>query len=259
MEEKKQPLLEIEDLSVTFKMYDGGALEQKQLQVISSLSVTVYPGEILAIAGSSGSGKSLLASAILGILPGNAEVEGRMIYEGKPMTPDMQKKLRGNEIALVPQSIAYLDPLMKIGKQVDGHKKPYPTQKRKSLFKRFGLPEKTPELYPFQLSGGMARRVLVSTALVESSRIRIFGSLRSVLAKAISWRCPCESEAPLSIMGELSPSGISLINSSARTVLQSSSVLYRALEQSQFLFLAFPLPRVFPQQPQISLDVSGLF
>ena len=80
MEKKKQPLLEIEDLSVTFKMYDGGALEQKQLQVISSLSVTVYSGEILAIAGSSGSGKSLLASAILGILPGNAEVEGRMIY-----------------------------------------------------------------------------------------------------------------------------------------------------------------------------------
>ena len=140
MEEKKQPLLEIGDLSVTFKMYDGGALEQKQLQVISSLSVTVYPGEILAIAGSSGSGKSLLASAILGILPGNAEVEGRMIYEGKPMTPDMQKKLRGSEIALVPQSIAYLDTLMKIGKQVDGHKKPYPTQKRKGLFKRFGLP-----------------------------------------------------------------------------------------------------------------------
>ena len=77
MEEKKQPILEIKDLSVSFKMYDG-ALEQKQLKVISSLNVTVYPGEILAIAGSSGSGKSLLASAILGILPENAEVEGIM-------------------------------------------------------------------------------------------------------------------------------------------------------------------------------------
>lgn len=173
MEEKKQPLLEIKDLSVSFKMYDGGTLEQKKLQVISALSVSVYPGEILAIAGSSGSGKSLLASAILGILPGNAAVEGRMKYEGKTMTPDMQRKLRGSEIALVPQSIAYLDPLMKVGKQVDGHKKPYPTQKRKGLFQRFGLPEKTPELYPFQLSGGMARRVLVSTALVEDARLLI--------------------------------------------------------------------------------------
>ena len=170
MEEKKQPILEIKDLSVSFKMYDG-ALEQKKIKVISSLSVTVYPGEILAIAGSSGSGKSLLASAILGILPGNAEVEGVMKYKGKTMTPKMQQELRGSEIALVPQSIAYLDPLMKVGKQVDGHKKPYPTEKRKKLFERFKLSEKVPQMYPFQLSGGMARRVLVSTALVEDARL----------------------------------------------------------------------------------------
>ena len=172
MEEKKQPILEIKDLSVSFKMYDG-ALEQKKIKVISSLSVTVYPGEILAIAGSSGSGKSLLASAILGILPGNAEVEGVMKYKGKTMTPKMQQELRGSEIALVPQSIAYLDPLMKVGKQVDGHKKPYPTEKRKKLFERFKLSEKVPQMYPFQLSGGMARRVLVSTALVEDARLLI--------------------------------------------------------------------------------------
>lgn len=172
MEEKKQPILEIKNLSVSFSMYDG-ALEQKKLKVISSLSVTVYPGEILAIAGSSGSGKSLLASAILGILPGNAEVEGVMKYKGKTMTPKMQQELRGSEIALVPQSIAYLDPLMKVGKQVDGHKKPYPTEKRKKLFERFKLSEKVPQMYPFQLSGGMARRVLVSTALVEDARLLI--------------------------------------------------------------------------------------
>ena len=75
--EEKQPLLEISDLSVSFRMYDG-SLEQRQLQVISSLSLTVYPGEILAVAGSSGSGKSLLAAAILGILPANAAVGGAM-------------------------------------------------------------------------------------------------------------------------------------------------------------------------------------
>ena len=49
--EEKQPLLEISDLSVSFRMYDG-SLEQRQLQVISSLSLTVYPGEILAVAQS---------------------------------------------------------------------------------------------------------------------------------------------------------------------------------------------------------------
>ena len=172
MEQKNETLLEIHDLSVSFRMYDG-ALEQKDLQVISDLHLTVRPGEIVAVAGSSGSGKSLLASAILGILPGNATVKGHIHYKGKELTPEMQAKLRGTEIALVPQSVAFLDPLMKVGKQVDGHKKPYPAEKRRGLFRRFSLPEKTEQLYPFQLSGGMARRVLVSTALITDAQLII--------------------------------------------------------------------------------------
>ena len=172
MEQKNETLLEIHDLSVSFRMYDG-ALEQKELQVISDLHLTVRPGEIVAVAGSSGSGKSLLASAILGILPGNATVNGQLRYKGQELTADMQKKLRGTEIALVPQSIAFLDPLMKVGKQADGHKKPYPVEKRRGLFKRFSLPENTETLYPFQLSGGMARRVLVSTALITDAQLII--------------------------------------------------------------------------------------
>lgn len=166
------PLLEVRDLSVSFRMYDGG-LEQTDLQVISSLSLKIQPGEILAIAGSSGSGKSLLASAILGILPGNAAVGGTMRWEGREMTPELQKKLRGTDIALVPQSVAFLDPMMKIGAQADGHRKPYPTEKRRRVFRRFSLPEQTERLYPFQLSGGMARRVLVSTALLAGAKLMI--------------------------------------------------------------------------------------
>ena len=172
MEQKNETLLEIHDLSVSFRMYDG-ALEQKELQVISDLHLTVRPGEIVAVAGSSGSGKSLLASAILGILPGNATVKGQLRYKGQELTPETQKTLRGTEIALVPQSIAFLDPLMKVGKQADGHKKPYPSEKRKGLFKRFSLPENTEKLYPFQLSGGMARQVLVSTALITDAQLII--------------------------------------------------------------------------------------
>ena len=58
MEPNQQPLLEVSDLSVSFQMYRRG-LTRQRLQVISSLSLSVYPGEILAVAGSSGSGKSL--------------------------------------------------------------------------------------------------------------------------------------------------------------------------------------------------------
>jgi peptide/nickel transport system ATP-binding protein len=172
MIQKKEPLLEIQDLSVSFRMYDHG-LEQTDLKVISDLHLTVYPGEIVAIAGSSGSGKSLLASAILGILPGNAAVHGHIHYKGQKLSAERQRQLRGTEIALVPQSVSYLDPLLKVGQQADGHKKPYPTEKRRSLFKRFGLPDKTEQLYPYQLSGGMARRVLVSTALITDSELII--------------------------------------------------------------------------------------
>ena len=172
MKQKEDTLLEIHDLSVSFRMYASGT-RQEDLQVISDLYLTVRPGEIVAVAGSSGSGKSLLASAILGILPPNATVHGHLHYKGQPLTAQLQKKLRGTEIALVPQSVAYLDPLMKVGKQADGHRRPRQTMRRKKLFSRLELPEKTQQMYPFQLSGGMARRMLVSTALLTDAQLII--------------------------------------------------------------------------------------
>ncbi len=172
MQQKRETLLEIHNLSVSFRMYQHG-LEQQELKVISDLYLTARPGEIIAIAGSSGSGKSLLASAILGILPDNATVQGHLHYKGQELTPERQKTLRGTEIALVPQSVAYLDPLMKIGPQVDGAGKQPLAEKRRKLFDRFHLPQQTEQLYPFQLSGGMARRVLVSTALITDAELII--------------------------------------------------------------------------------------
>lgn len=172
MENQVIPMLEVADLSVSFRMYDRG-LEQRMLQVISSLSLSIRAGEVLAVAGSSGSGKSLLASAIMGLLPKNAAAGGSIRYKGEAVTAARQQALRGREIALVPQSVSYLDPLMRVGKQADGHKRPFPTEKRKALFRRFGLPDKTEGMYPFQLSGGMVRRVLVSTALLGGAELII--------------------------------------------------------------------------------------
>ena len=172
MEQKEGTILEIHHLSVSFRMY-GHGLRQRELKVISDLHLTVYPGEIVAIAGSSGSGKSLLSAAILGILPDNAMVHGHLHYKGQELTPELQQKLRGSEIALVPQSVAYLDPLMRVGAQAEGHHRPRPGEKRREVFWRFGLPEQTARLYPFQLSGGMARRVLVSAALITDAELII--------------------------------------------------------------------------------------
>lgn len=166
--EQKKNILSVKNLSVSFKMYDKG-LEQKDLKVISNLNISVQEGEILAIAGSSGSGKSLFASAILGILPNNASVDGIMTYCGMELTEELQKKLRGKEIALVPQSVAYLDPLMHVGSQVVGVRGTL--EKMKTVFKRYELSKEVETMYPFQLSGGLARRILLSTAVIGDARL----------------------------------------------------------------------------------------
>ncbi len=160
----KAPLLEVKDMSVSFRMYEQG-LSQYDLKVISDISISVQKGELLAIVGSSGSGKSLLAHGIMGVLPDNATLTGSIKYDGQELTKERQKELRGTKIALVPQSISYLDPLMKMGRQVRAsNNSPKAIKKQKESFKRYDLCERSEGLYPFQLSGGMARRALVSTA-----------------------------------------------------------------------------------------------
>lgn len=158
------PLLEVKDMSISFRMYEKG-LSQYDLKVISDLSISVHKGELLAIVGSSGSGKSLLAHGIMGVLPGNATLTGNIQYQGEELTPEKQKQLRGKKMALIPQSISYLDPLMKMGRQVRAsNNSPKARKRQKDSFKRYDLCERSEKLYPFQLSGGMARRALVSTA-----------------------------------------------------------------------------------------------
>ena len=167
------PFLTVEDLSVSFERYDS-KFGKKGLKVISDLSISLYRGEILAIAGSSGSGKSLLAHAIMGLLPSNATISGSMQFDGRELTPKLQKMLRGKEIALVPQSVAYLDPLMQVGAQVRGTKKGGKIrQAQRKIFQRYELENTVDRLYPFQLSGGMARRVLVSTAVISEADLII--------------------------------------------------------------------------------------
>lgn len=170
---EKQPILEIKNLSISFRQYDKG-FEKTDLDVIRNLSVTVRPGEMVAIVGSSGSGKSLLAHSILGILPYNATVNGQMLYDGRELNKERQESLRGNEIVLVPQSVAFLDPLMKIGPQIRKGKKDEASKKKlDGIFKGYGLKTEVEELYPFELSGGMNRRVLVSTAMMGNPRLVI--------------------------------------------------------------------------------------
>lgn len=164
----KEHILQINNLSVSFKQYENGkSKKQMELPVISKLSVSVHAGEIVAVVGSSGSGKSLLAHAILGLLPYNASCTGEMYFKEEPLDEKRIEQLRGNKIAFVPQSTTYLDPLMKVGEQVSGTRKEKSCMKKqRELFAHYGLGKEVDRKYPFECSGGMTRRVLLTSALM---------------------------------------------------------------------------------------------
>lgn len=169
MKGKKQ--LEIEDVSVLFYEQNPWRRRRETLQVLHHLSLDLRQKEVLAVVGASGSGKSVLAQTILQLLPQNAVCEGRMAYQGQLLTQKSIKQWLGKKITYIPQSISYLDPLMPVGKQVKGV---FGTKTRqKELFRAFHLSEKIEKKYPGELSGGMARSVLVAGATMEQPDIMI--------------------------------------------------------------------------------------
>lgn len=166
-------ILEINNLSISFKQYTSRT-KQEYLPVISNLNVSVHEGEIVAVVGASGSGKSLLAHAILGLLPKNARWSGELWFLEQKLDEKRMKQVRGRDIALVPQSVNYLDPLMKVGRQVRGAKNSREARTLQGeLFQKYGLSSEVEERYPFECSGGMSRRILLSTALMEQPRLLI--------------------------------------------------------------------------------------
>lgn len=166
-------ILEVRNLSISFEQYSSG-LQRDVVDVMSGLSIDLEEGEVLAIVGSSGSGKSLLAHALLTILPKNAKTTGDIYYKGKELTAAELNELRGTEIAFIPQSVNFLDPLMQVGKQVrQSVKTGDAAMKQRAVFDRYQLGRNVEKMYPFQLSGGMARRTLLSTAAVSDAKVVI--------------------------------------------------------------------------------------
>lgn len=174
-------LLQVENLCVSFRMYDPDeprffAAKQREVKVIDGLNVSLHEGEILAIVGASGSGKTLLADCIMGLFEPNSFVTGTIWFDGQKQSAESLAALRGHGLSLVPQSVAHLDPLMKVGAQVEGFARKGSrgedrASRRRELFARYGLSEEVADLYPHELSGGMARRVLLCCALMDDPRV----------------------------------------------------------------------------------------
>ncbi|MEW9616519.1 ABC transporter ATP-binding protein [Shinella sp. S4-D37] len=166
------PLLSVEGLGVSF-----GAL-----RVVRDVAFTLMAGEVLGIVGESGSGKSLTCRALLGLLPDQARVSGRVLFGGRDLlacTPQEMRAVRGREMSMIFQNPAsHLDPLRTVGHHVAEpirlHGAARDIEARALEILRtveINEPEKRLRAYPHELSGGMKQRVMIGGAIACAPRI----------------------------------------------------------------------------------------
>ena len=170
--ESAPPLVKIDRLAVTFFTPRGS------VRALRNVSLEVGRGEVLGVVGESGCGKSTMAFAIMGYLPGTTRVDGTIQFEGREIA-DMRsgelRELRGNRIAMVYQDPATsLNPTMRVGPQIEEVLRTHlnldaaaARERVAELFRSVNLadPERVGRRYPHQLSGGMQQRVGIAMAL----------------------------------------------------------------------------------------------
>ncbi len=180
---KTNPILKLEGVGVGYDSPIGFNW------VIRGFSLVLWPGDKVALLGPSGVGKSSIALAILGLLPENSRMEGKIYFEGKLLSDKRLQKIRGTEIGIVfQQPHAYLNPLMTVEQivtEVLQVKKNLPKvvaieKARKVLFE-VGLDRDSFKKYPFQLSGGMAQRVAIAQTIALEPKLLIGDEITSSL------------------------------------------------------------------------------
>ena len=167
------PLLSVRDLTVSVR--DRGVVKP----LVSGLSFDLRAGETLAIAGESGSGKSITSLAVMGLLPNNVTVtSGEMMLGGTDLarlSENQMRPLRGAHVAMIFQEpMTSLNPVQNIGKQlveaIRTHEPLSRSQAREAAIAalrqvRLAEPERRMGQYPHELSGGMRQRVMIAMAL----------------------------------------------------------------------------------------------
>jgi ABC-type glutathione transport system ATPase component len=162
-------LLEIRDLTIALP---AGA---DRAAAVEHLSFDVDAGEIVCLVGASGSGKSLTAQAVLGLLPPALTTEGRIGFKGRDMLRlkgTALRQVRGAEIGMIFQEpMTALNPLMRVGDQIaetlryHGHDRRGARAEMTRLLAATGLPEAVAREWPFRLSGGQRQRVMIAMAI----------------------------------------------------------------------------------------------
>lgn len=169
------PLLTIDGLTVRFGLRDA------TVHAVTDLALTVHSGELLAIVGESGCGKSVLAHALLGLLPTNATVSGHALLHHADRAPvdlltcgesSLARDVRGRRIGLVPQSPATALNPVRTGRRLieetlraHGHARAEAGVAAERIAADAGLDPADLDRYPHELSGGMAQRLVTALAL----------------------------------------------------------------------------------------------
>lgn len=166
-------MLSIAGLSVSFRRYRN-LLRQEEVERLSGITLDVAAGEVLAVIGSSGAGKSLLAHAIPGLLPRNAMRRGEARFRGELLDGRSLARLRGRQIALLPQQVSHLDPMARAGAQIAwAARRAGAGPAVAARLAAVGLGREVAGMYPLHLSGGMARRVMLAAAMAGDAPLLI--------------------------------------------------------------------------------------
>ena len=183
------PILRLDNLSAEFVTPEG------VVRAVNNVSLDVQAGKTLALMGESGSGKTSVGLCILNLLPHPGRITGgRVLFDGKnllDLATEEMRRIRGREIAMVFQDPSTgLNPVLAIGQQVEEaittHLEVSQREARQrslDVLAAMGLPEPEDVVkrYPFQLSGGMAQRVMIAIATALEPRVLILDEPTSAL------------------------------------------------------------------------------
>ena len=175
-----EELLRLEHLSIDYKVRDG------YLSAVNDVSCVVNKGEVFAIVGESGCGKSTVAHSIMNLLPGgNEEIKGKIIFKGQDLRqygPREMEAIRGKEIGMIFQNpLDSLNPVYTAGRQVeeaillDKVDRQEAWNRVLNLFKDVKMPDAQERMnsFPHELSGGMRQRVMIAMMLSRNPELLI--------------------------------------------------------------------------------------
>ena len=250
---KIEEILAVKHLSVEFQTSDG------KKQVVKDVSLSIRQGEVLALVGESGCGKTVLCRSILKLLPKSASVTGEAIqYKDQNLIGYNEKEMqqiRGHGIAMVfqdPQST--LNPTMTVGSQIEEaillHEKALKQNKKESakewaieLMKLVGIKdaEQRYDLYPYHFSGGMRQRCVLATALASNPKLLIADEPTTALdvtiqAEILKLLKKLQKELNLSILFITHDLGVVAQIADRIAVMQDGNIV--ELEEAKQLFTA---------------------